>query len=338
VTRLVNALVNTFVLGAALCALIAGGCRSTREPPGTRLRIGFFPTVTHGAALIALQRGTWKSLPVPVEPRAFGAGPEAMEALFAGAIDACFVGPMPAANAFLRSHGEAIVIVAGAAANGAAFVVGKDSGITSPESLHGKRLAAPQLGNTQDVALRIYLEDHGLRSRERGGDVQVMPISNPDILTLLRTGKLDGAWVPEPWVSRLQIEAGARVFVDERDRWPERRFPSAVLVVTRQLADARPDLVRALVQSHVATVEWARAHPDEALKLVGDALFEQAHKRLPPKVLAEAFAHVELTADPMPAAIEKVAADARRLGYLPDGSVRDAIDLRFLNYIAVQHD
>jgi NitT/TauT family transport system substrate-binding protein len=329
-TRLVNAL--------ALAALVTAGCRSSREAPPGKLRIGYFPTVTHAAALIALERGTWKSLPVPVESKAFGAGPEAMEALFAGALDACFVGPMPAANAFVRSHGEAIVIVAGAAADGAAFVVGKDSGITGPESLHGKRLAAPQLANTQDVALRTWLEDHGSRSRERGGDVQVMPIANPDILTLMRTGQLDGAWVPEPWVSRLVLEAGGRVLVDERDLWPNRRFPSAVLVVTRQLAGSRPELVRALVASHVETVAWAHAHPAEARALVDEALLKATHKRLPPQVLAAAFANVELTTDPMPAAIQKIAADARRLGYLPDGPVADAIDLRWLNFAASQHD
>jgi len=328
----VTRLVNTLVLAAALAA----GCRSPREAPGTKLRIGYFPTVTHAAALIAIERGAWQSLPVPVETKAFGAGPEAMEALFAGAIDACFVGPMPAVNAFLRSHGEALVIVAGASANGAAFVVGKDSGITSPESLHGKRVAAPQLGNTQDVALRIYLQDHGLRSREQGGDVQVMPISNPDILTLIRTGKLDGAWVPEPWVSRLVVEAGARVLVDERDLWPGRRFPSALLVVTRQLAESRPELVRALVQSHVETVAWARAHPREAQALVDEALLRATHKRLPAGVLDRAFAAVELTTDPMPDALKKIAADARALGYLPDGPVGDAVDLRWLNFAAPQ--
>jgi sulfonate transport system substrate-binding protein len=333
-------------------ALGLAGCRSPRARPGDRLRIGFFPTVTHAAALIADERDAWRALPVPVETKAFAAGPEAMEALFAGALDACFIGPMPAVNGYLRSGGQAIVIVAGAAANGAGFVVGRDSGITSPESLHGKRLAAPQLGNTQDVALRIYLLKHGLRSRELGGDVQVMPIANPDILTLLRLGRLDGAWVPEPWVARLVEEAGARLFVDERDLWPGRRFPSAVLVVTRALADARPELVRALVALHVENVRWALAHPDEARALVDAGIFKAAHKRLAPKVLARAYANVALTWDPMPDALAQIVADGRRLDYLPQaGDARAAVDLSYLdaalqknnaalqtNDAAVEHD
>jgi NitT/TauT family transport system substrate-binding protein len=321
----------------ALLALLPLSACKTSPSEITRLRVGYFANVTHAAALIANARGAWKKLPVPVEPKVFGAGPEEMEALNAGALDAAFVGPMPALTSFLRSHGESLVIVAGAAANGAAFVVGKDSGITGPESLHGKRLAAPQLGNTQDVALRIYLEEHGLKTREQGGDVQVMPIANPDILTLMRTGKLDGAWVPEPWIARLVDEAGARVLVDERDLWPNRLFSTAVLVVTRRLLREKPALVRALVESHVETVAWAQAHPEDARKVVDDALFEVTHKRLPEHELEEALGRVVITTDPTPAAIEKSLANGRKLGYLPPGDASGLFELSFL-HAATQHD
>ncbi len=325
-----------YVTYALLALLPFAACKRAPEEI-TRLRIGYFANVTHAAALIANARGAWSKLPVPVEPKVFGAGPEEMEALNAGALEAAFVGPIPALTSYLRSRGESLVIVAGAAANGAAFVVAKDSGITGPESLHGKRLAAPQLGNTQDVALRIYLEEHGLKTREQGGDVQVMPIANPDILTLMRTGRLDGAWVPEPWIARLTSEAGARVLIDESDLWPNRRFSTAVLVVTKRLARERPDLVRALVEAHVETVAWAEAHPDEARKLVDDGIFATTHKRLPEHEMKAAFDHVVLTTDPTEAAIAKSLANGRKLGYLPPGDASGLFDLSFLR-AATQHD
>src|SRR4051812_48561899 len=194
---------------AVLFALLAfaaatTGCRDNKKdtaPTPTTLRLGFFPNLTHGAALVGLQHGDFaKALaPLSIDAKPFNAGPEAMEALFAGALDACYVGPAPAINGYLRSHGEALVIVAGAALNGAGLVVRKEANIHGPADLHGKKIASPQLGNTQDVALRMYLKDNGLASKDRGGDVQVMPLANADILALMKQKELDGAWVPEPW-------------------------------------------------------------------------------------------------------------------------------------------
>ena len=229
---------RTFALVAATLVVVAAGCRA-REPKGgaapTTLRLGFFPNLTHGPALVGLQRGDFaKALaPLTIDPKPFNAGPEAMEALFAGALDACYVGPAPAINGYLRSHGEALVIVAGAAQNGAGLVVRKEANIRGPGDLHGKKLASPQLGNTQDVALRMYLKENGLAPKDRGGDVQVMPLANADILALMKQKELDGAWVPEPWTTRLIDEAGGVLLLDEKDRWPGKKFPTTVLVVTR---------------------------------------------------------------------------------------------------------
>jgi NitT/TauT family transport system substrate-binding protein len=320
--------------------VVMAGCRGERGAEPARLRLGYFPTVTHAVALVANERGAFARAlaPVTVEARAFGSGPEAMEALFAGALDAAYVGPMPAVNAYLRTKGQAIRIVAGAAHGGAAFVVAKDSGITGPESLHKRKLATPQLGNSQDVALRAWLAAHGLRSTDRGGDVQVMPVSNPDILSLMRSGRLDGAWVVEPWVSRLVHETGARVLVDERTLWPDGRYPTAVLVVTRKLLEQHPDRVRKLVEAHAETVAWIQAHPDEARALAAQAIKTHAHKALPEAVMRDAFARVTVTSDPALETLAKVAAQGRALGYLPrEGDPRDAVDMTYVNQVE-KHD
>jgi NitT/TauT family transport system substrate-binding protein len=330
-------------VSVALCALIglavqSSGCGGHREPAaGGRLRIGFFPNVTHAAALLLVERGELarQLSPMTIEPKAFNAGPEAMEALFAGALDACFVGPAPAINGWLRSKGEALVVVAGAAADGAGLVVRPAANIHEANDLHHKKLATPQLGNTQDVALRTYLRDEHLTTRDRGGDVMVLPLANADSFALFKRGELDGAWVPEPWLSRLVDEAGGQLFVDERDRWPEHHFPTTLLVVTKALADEKPDVVRTLVAAHAANVAWMNAHPDDARRLADAALQKWAKKKLPEKVLADAWTRVRFTTDPMPAALRKQVADARVLGLLPSSagaqadSLAGLVDARF---------
>jgi NitT/TauT family transport system substrate-binding protein len=321
----------------AALALTATGaicCQHRAAPTATSVRLGFFPNLTHAAALVGLARGdfTRALAPLPVDAKPFNSGPEAMEALFAGALDACYVGPAPAINGYLRSRGEALVIVAGAAENGAGLVVRKRAGITGPQDLHGKKLASPQLGNTQDVALRRYLADEGLATSDRGGDVQVMPLANADILALMKQQQLDGAWVPEPWLTRLLHEADGTLLVDERERWPERRFPTTVLVVTRKLVSERPELVQRLVAAHVAAVRWIGEHPDEARALVDDGLKKWAKKSLPPQVLVEAWRRVHISARVLEPALRKQLTDARALGFVPvEGDVAGLVDRRFLD-------
>jgi NitT/TauT family transport system substrate-binding protein len=317
-----------------IACLLSAGC--ARQPGGDarRIRLGFFPTVTHAVPLVMLERPSLQRAldGTHLDPKAFNAGPEAMEALLAGAIDACYLGPLPALNAHLRSNGRALVIVAGAASGGAAFVVRKGAGITGPESLHGKKLATPALGNTQDVALRTWLLAHGLRSNDLGGDVQVMPMASADILSLLRRGELDGAWVVEPWVSRLVHEAGAEVLLDERELWPNGELTTTVLVVTRALAADHPEVVQRLVQAHVDTVRFIDGHRDEARALVGRAILTRARKALPPEVLRDAFDRVQVTTRLQPETLDRLAADGRKLDYLPrEGDPRAALDLHFLD-------
>lgn len=314
------------VVGLAL--LLAAGCKSQPQSASAALRIGFFPTVTHAAGLVMLERGTLEKAiaPLAVEQKAFRAGPEAMEALFAGAIDACYVGSVPAINAYLRSEGQALRIVAGAAVGGAAFVVGKDSGINGPEQLHGKKLASPQLGNTQDIALRAWLRDHGLKTTDKGGDVQVLPLGASEIVQLIRSGGLDGAWVPEPTVARLIHEAGARVLVDEKNG-----YPTAVLVATTKLAKERPELLQKLVAAHVESVKWIQANSDEARELTGKAILKQLKKGLPDEVMKDAWSRVTVSAELPTEGLAKVVADGRALGVMPaGGDVAAAADGQWL--------
>ncbi len=325
-------------LVAATLAIGGVGCKGRRTSGATgavlsSVHLGFFPNLTHGPALVGLLRGDFARAlaPLTVEAQPFNAGPQAMEALFAGAIDACYVGPAPAINGYLRSHGEALVIVSGAALNGAGLVVRRDAGIRGPADLRGKKIASPQLGNTQDIALRTYLADNHLRPKDRGGDVQILPLANADILTLMKQGQLDGAWVPEPWTTRLIDEGGGTLLVDERERWPGSKFPTTVLVVTKKLASEHPDVVGKLVAANVATIAWMKANPAAARALVDAGLQKWAKKALPPELLARAYAHVEPSAELLDAALEKQLADGRALGFLPQGDVSGMIDRHFVD-------
>lgn len=282
-----------------------------------RLRIAYLANVTHEVALTARARGSFEKAlaPLPVEWQAFGAGPQVIEALFAGAVDVAYLGPGPAEIGFVRSGGEALAIVSGAASGGAALVV--RHGIDRPDQLHGARLASPQIGNTQDVALRTWLAAQGLRTADLGGDVSVYPLRSSVVRSLMQRGDLDGAWVPQPWVASLVHQAGAHVLVDERTLWPEGRFPTTVLVATREALRDRADVVARLVAAHSAEVAWCRAHPDEARDLVAKELLATTGLRLPPAVLVDSLADIEPTDDPMPARLDDMARQAARLGYLP---------------------
>ena len=192
-----------FLLLTACVLPFSGGARSAATIP---LRVGYFPNLTHSQAVIGIARGDFaKSLPagVVLEPKVFNAGPDEIEAMFANQLDLAYIGPSPAINGYLKSGGQALRVIAGATSGGAALVVWPAAGIHSPDDLSGKRIADPQLGNTQDIALRSYLSEHGLKPAEKGGTVTIVPVSNPEILQLFRIGQIDGAWVPEPWASEL---------------------------------------------------------------------------------------------------------------------------------------
>jgi NitT/TauT family transport system substrate-binding protein len=279
------------------------------------VRVGYFPNINHAQALIGQARRWFEPrLGTRVEWKAFNAGPSAMEALLVGAIDLSYVGPNPAVNAYVRSQGAALRIVAGAASGGAALVVRRGAGIQAASDLQRKRIAAPELGNTQDVALRHWLTVQGLQP---GQSVKVLSMKNADIMTLFQRKELDAAWVPEPWVTRLLQEADGALLLDERDLWPEQKFPTAVLVVRSAFLREHRDTVKRWIEAHVELTEWIAAHPDEAKTLLNGVLAHVTGQPLPTHVLSEAFARLEITSDPVPTALLRAAHWARTLGYLP---------------------
>ena len=304
----------------------------------TVVRVGAFPNITHPQAMVAKNNGWFEKAlgsKAKIEWKSFNAGPSAIEALFAGAIDMTYIGPNPAISGYVRSNGEALRIVAGATSGGAALVVRNDSGIQKPEDFHGKKVASPQMGNTQDVALRAWLKSHGLKSADKGGDVQVIPLANPDQLTLFLKKELDAAWAPEPWATRLIKEGNGRLFLDERTLWPNGQFITAHLIVRTQFLKEHPELVKDWIRAHVELTEWINGHIPEAKKLLNQQIAKETGKALPDAVLDEAFGRLQVTYDPLRSSLLNAAKSAFDAGFLgrqmPDLS--SLYDLSLLNQV-----
>ena len=258
-TRVNKRISCSVILALWLATVVAGWAQGTP----TTIRVGAFPNITHAQAMVGKANGLFDKAMGPqvkVQWTSFNAGPAAIEALFAGAIDMTYVGPNPAINGYVRSNGEALRVVSGAASGGASLIVRNDAGINKPEDFHGKRVASPQFGNTQDVALRNWLKNHGMKTNDKGGDVQIVPMANPDQLTLFLKKDLDAAWAPEPWATRLIHEGNGRLFVDERTLWPNGQFVIGLLVVNTKFLKAHPDLVKNWIRANVDLTDWINAH------------------------------------------------------------------------------
>ena len=307
----------------------------------TVIRVGAFPNITHPQAMVGKANGWFEKAigsGTKVEWKSFNAGPSAIEALFAGAIDMTYVGPNPTINGYVRSNGEAVRVIAGATSGGAALVVRSDSGIQKPEDFHGKKVASPQMGNTQDVALRSWLKSHGLKTADKGGDVQVIPIANPDQLALFLKKELDAAWAPEPWASRLVHEANGRIFLDERSLWPHGQFVTANLIVSTKFLREHPELVKRWLLAHVELTDWIAQHPAEAEQLLNQQIQHETGKALSPQVLDDAYARLQPTYDPLRSSLLSAAKSAFDAGFLgrqmPDLS--SLYDLSLLNQVLAE--
>jgi NitT/TauT family transport system substrate-binding protein len=284
------------------------------------IRVGHFPNVTHVQALVArgLERqGKGWFAPrlgsnVKIDWYSYNAGPSAMEAIFANSIDLTYVGPSPALNAYFRSKGEEIRVVVGAVNGGSALVIQPDSGLKSPADFVGKRIATPQFGNTQDVAARAWLVKGGLKITQTGGDAQVVPTQNPDQLSLFKSKQLDAVWTVEPWVSRLELEAGGKILVDERDAI------TTILVSSSKFLREQPDLVVRFVKAHRELTDWINANPAEAQNLLREELSAEMRSEVSAKLIAQAWGRIKVTADVAPAAFQSWVADAQKVGFLRD--------------------
>jgi len=285
------------------------------------MRVGFFPNLTHSQALVGLARGDFQDAlgdEVELKTVTFNAGPSVIEAIFARELDLSYIGPNPAVNGYVRSNGEALRIIAGATSGGASLIVRPEAGIRSAADLAGKKIATPQLGNTQDVALRAYLAEHGLDTVENGGDVQIVPTANPQILDLFRLGSIDAAWVPEPWTSRLIIEGNGELFLDERDLWPNGDFTTAMVIVSTSFLEQHPDLVRAWLEAHVDATQWIEDNPEEARDLINEEIGKITSQPLPAAVLDSAWSRMRITYDPLSASLVQSAQSAYEAGFLEE--------------------
>ena len=327
--RIARARVLAAVLAPALFALAACGGNSAAggsSGSGTapQLRLGYFANLTHAAALIGVNKGDFtKELgSTKLTTQVFNAGPDEVEALFAGALDAAYIGPSPTVNAYGQSKGDAIRIVAGAASGGAELVV--RDGITTAADLKGTKLATPQLGNTQDVALRTWLTGQGLKnSVTGGGDVTIAPTANSDVLNLFKAGKLDGAWVPEPYASRLVLEGKGHVLVDERDLWPAGKFVTTHLVVRTEFLKKYPETVAALLRGHVAAVQYAQQDAAGAKTAINATLTASGSKALDQATIDRAWSEMTVTYDPIASALKKSAENG-----VTAGTTAKAVDLK----------
>jgi NitT/TauT family transport system substrate-binding protein len=325
------------------------------------LRLGYFPNLNHAQAIIGLENGSFQralSEGVTNDRRAenysikefmFSAGPSAIEALYAGQIDAAYVGPNPAINGYLASNGEDIRIVSGAASGGAVFVIRGDSGIITPKDLGGKKFASPQLGNTQDVALRKYIMQNGYDTVENGGNVTVVPVKPSDILTLMLKKEIDGAWVPEPWGARLVKEANGRIFVDERHLWPPGgKFVTTNIIVRTDYLRNNPDAIKQLIKANVEETIWinktlASLHTDNVdnhtrndtadggvaafIEAFNDGLKRITGNSVPKYELRDALGRLEFTYDPIKHSLFKMASDAYDLGLIGRGNKPDLTNI-----------
>jgi NitT/TauT family transport system substrate-binding protein len=313
-----------------------GGSTAAEQEGDVTLRLGYFPNITHSQPIVGLQRGTYEDVlgeNVTLETTTFNAGPAVIEALFAGAIDASYIGPNPAINGYVQSGGDALRIVAGATSGGALLVVRPDAGISEAADLANKKIATPQLGNTQDVALRKYLLDNGLGAQESGGNLQVIPSANADTLNLFKQGDIDGAWVPEPWATRLIQEAEGVVLVDERDLWPDGAFVTTHLIVSKDFLEEHPGTVKKLIQAHVETTRWINDNPEEARQLVNQGIEAATGAGIPPAVIDAAWENIEVTYDPVTSSLFVSADSAKELGFIDEVPDENIYDLTLLNVV-----
>jgi len=309
----------------SLIAALLWAFSSAQGMEGMTLRFGHFPNVTHTQALVAhsLSRQGKGWFEQRLEPEVtlqwfvYNAGPSAMEALFAGSLDVSYVGPSPALNAYARSGGEEVRAIAGATIGGSALIVQPDGRIKQPEDFRGKKVATPQLGNTQDVSCRSWLTAHGFRITQLGGDVQVVPTANPDQLSLFQRGTIDAVWTVEPWVSRLELEAGGKSFVEEKDAI------TTILVSRAKFLKEHRQLAKKLAQAHAELTAWIDAHPTEAQKLVRDELVAEMKHDISADLISHAWRRLRFTSEISLEPFDQFMVAAQQAGFL-----REKIDLK----------
>ena len=304
------------VAAIAIVAALSGGQEQSNQD---KIRVAFFPSISHAAPIVGIENGIFQNgigEEIKIETKLFDSGPQVIESIFSSSIDVAYVGPGPVINGFLKSNGNDVKILAGAASGGASFIAQPDSGLDSIENFDGKRIASPQISNSQDVSLRYYLALNDLKPVDKGGTVFVLNISNPDIYTLFAKGEIDGAWVPEPWATMLVEElSGVRLFNEEK-LWPNEEFASVLLIARTNYLENNPELVKSWLKSHEKAVVWINANPDKSKSIFESFLKKHMGKSLPTNIIDESFSNLTITSDPIKSSVLTFAERADSLGYL----------------------
>jgi NitT/TauT family transport system substrate-binding protein len=330
--RLAAAALATFALVTAACG---GDDGASGDGEATTIRLGYFANVTHAPAILGVDKGFFQDAlgeEFEIEVVTYNSGTEAIEALLSGAIDASFIGPNPAINGFAKSDGTALRIVSGTTSGGAALIV--DDSISSPADLAGKKIATPSLGNTQDVALRAWLIEEGFTTDTAGGgDVSILPQDNADTLTTFIDGQINGAWVPEPWATRLVLEGGGKVLLNESELWPDGQFVTTHLIVATEYLEENPSVVENLLTGLVDTITYIEENSDEAKVATNDGIEAITTKRLADATIDGAWENLTFTLDPVASSLQKSADDAIAVELLDPVELDGIYDLDILNKV-----
>jgi NitT/TauT family transport system substrate-binding protein len=321
------------VLAALLAATVPASATKQQSSGPVTLRLGYFPNVTHASAIVGVEEGFFEKAlgkNVTLELKTFNSGTEAIQAIQAGALDASYIGPSPTITAWTQFD-KGVRVVSGSASGGAFFVVNQD--INSAADLKGKAVASPQLGNTQDVALRTWLKSKGLDTDTTGGgDVQIRPQDNATTLNAFKTGELAGAWVPEPWATRLVNEGGGKILVDEADLWPGGKYVTTQLIVTSDYLKDNPSVVQKLVNAQVEANDFIETNPFDAQSDVSNNIARITGKAIPGDLVIASFKNIEFTNDPIASSLAKNNKDASKIeGLTSADSLKGIYDLSFLN-------
>ena len=315
----IKIILSVGIIGVLLGSIAVVALNSNEQSHENNLRIAYFPNVGHVIPIVGIEEGFFLEnfdSDTKIESRVFDSGPQVIESLFANSVDIAYVGPGPAINGFLNSENNNIQILSGAASGGASFIVHPNSEINSASDFIGKKIAAPQIGNTQDVSLRHYLSENNLKPAEKGGSVIVYNISNPDIYTLFVKGEIDGAWVAEPWATILETELGGNRLFFEEDLWPNKQFASVLLIINSNYAEKNPKIISNFLLSHHQTVNWINENPVETRNIFNTFLKAHLGQSLSDNVVDISLSNLEITSDPVSDSVYSFAEKADALGYL----------------------
>ena len=335
-TRRLAGVVAAVAIAVAATGIGTAGAQSSgKSSAPVNVRLGYFPNVTHAPALVGVDQGLFqKALGTnTLETKTFNAGPEEVTALLAGALDIGYIGPNPSVNAYAQSNGEAVRVVSGAASGGANLVVKPE--ITKAKDLVGKKVASPQLGGTQDIALRTWLKEQGLKTdAQGGGDVSIVPQENSLTLDAFKQNQIAGAWVPEPWATRLVTEGGGKILVDEKTLWPGGKFVTTNIIVRTDFLDEHPDVVKQILEGNLAAIDSIKTNRPAAEASVATQIQKITTKPIAPNLVTASFDNIDFTPDPLPQTLQQSAKDAVTVGLLqPPKKLFKIYDLKVLNQI-----